>query len=429
MRSYVFRRGEYFYYRRRVPGHVLPYETRTSIKISLGTTDEREAHRKASIYNDYIEDFWRSLIKANGQADRDAAYRAAVKLAKAHGFAYKSVAEIAKAPLEEIIERVRTAAGAIEQPQIVASVLGGADAPRLMLGECLEKFWPLCADRLVNKSDHQIRKWKNPRIAALGGFMDVVGDKKLSEVSRGDILKYRQYWMDRVADETAVAGTVNKNMQYVRDILQAVCAAQEIETDIDAAFARTRLKEVDKSRPPFEARFVQETLLSGNALSGLNTEARLLIFAMADTGARESELIGLKPDDILLEDTIPYIWVRARNDHALKTLHSERKIPLVGASLYAFAQLPHGFTHYRNADTASSTINKFLRENKLKPTDAHTLYSLRHTFKDRLRDAGAPEEVIDELMGHRSRGPKYGRGHMLETKHEWLKKIAFHILQ
>ena len=428
MQSYVFRRGEYFYYRRRVPGYVLPFETRTFVKISLGTRDEREAHRKAAIYNDYIEDFWRSLIKSNGHADRDAAYRAAVKLAKAHGFAYKSVAEIAKAPLEEVMERVRVAAGAIEQPQVVAAVLGGVSAPGVMLSECLEKFWPLCADRLVNKSDHQVKKWKNPRIAALKGFIDVVGDKKLGEVARSDILQYRQWWMDRVAEESAVAGTVNKNLLYVRDILQTVCAAQEIGTDFDALFARMRLKELEKSRPPFEPSYVQHNFLRGDALAGLNAEARLLIFAMADTGARESELIGLQPKDILLEEKIPHIWIRARNDHALKTLHSERKIPLVGASLHAFSQLPQGFCHYRNADTVSTTINKYLRENKLKPTYDHSLYSLRHTFKDRLRDAGAPEEVIDELMGHRSRGPKYGRGHMLETKHEWLKKIAFSIL-
>jgi integrase len=428
MQSYVFRRGEYYYYRRRVPGYVLPFETRTSIKISLGTRDEKEAHRKAAIYNDYIEDFWRSLIKANGHTDRDAAYRAAVKLAKAHGFAYKSVAEIAKAPLEEVMERVRVAAASIEQAQVIAAVLGGIDAPTMMLGDCLQKLWPLCADRLVNKSDHQIRKWKNPRIAAWNGFLSVVGDKPLHEVARGDILKYRQWWMDRVAEETAVAGTVNKNLLYVRDILQMVCVAQEVDKDIDALFARTRLKELDNSRPPFEVTFVQQTLLTGNALAGLNTEARLLIFAMADTGARESELIGLQTGDILLEEKIPHIWIRARDDHALKTLHSERKIPLVGSSLYAFSQLPMGFSHYRNADTVSTTINKYLRENNLKPTDDHSLYSLRHTFKDRLRDAGAPEEVIDELMGHRSRGPKYGRGHMLETKHEWLKKIAFSLL-
>ena len=58
-----------------------------------------------------------------------------------------------------------------------------------------------------------------------------------------------------------------------------------------------------------------------------------------------------------------------------------------------------------------------MREHNLKPTPNHSLYSLRHTFKDRLRDAQAPEEIIDELMGQKKSGPKY----------EWMKKIAFEI--
>lgn len=86
-----------------------------------------------------------------------------------------------------------------------------------------------------------------------------------------------------------------------------------------------------------------------------------------------------------------------------------------------------GFNYYKSADVASNSINKYLRENSLKPTPKHSLYSLRHTFKDRLRDAGAPEEVIDELMGHKKSGPKYGRGHMIERKYEWLNKVAFKV--
>ncbi len=106
MSNYIFKRGEIYYYRRRVPEYVMPYETKTIVKISLGTRDEKEAMRKAAIYNDYIEDYWRSLIKADGSADPDSRYRATVKLAKAHGFAYKSVAEIAKAPLEDVVQLI-----------------------------------------------------------------------------------------------------------------------------------------------------------------------------------------------------------------------------------------------------------------------------------------------------------------------------------
>jgi integrase len=233
--------------------------------------------------------------------------------------------------------------------------------------------------------------------------------------------------MKRIENGEAVASTVNKNMMYLRDLLHIVAIFNEIETDFDLLFSKIRLKELEQSRPPFEVSFVQNTLLSPDSMKTLNTEAKLLIFAMADTGARESELIGLRKEDIFLNEPIPYIWIRAQKNRALKTITSERKIPLVGASLYALQQLPSGFKHYRNADTASTTIIKYMREHNLKPTPNHSLYSLRHTFKDRLRDAQAPEEIIDELMGHKKSGPKYGRGHILERKYEWMKKIAFEV--
>ncbi len=427
MANYVFCRGKNFYYRRRVPEYVSDYDKRAIIKISLGTKDEKEAIRKAAIYNDYIEDYWRSLIKGNGKADPEAEYRTAIKLAKAHGFAYKNAVEIAKEPLEEIVERLKTANKAIEQPETVSSVLGGTDVPELPLSTCADKYWPLCRDRLTNKSEHQIRKWKNPRLASINYFISAIGDKPLKAIARSDILQFRQWWMDRIEKGEVVAATANKNMMYVKDMLQVVGLQYEVATDFDVLFSKIRLKELEQSRPPFEASYVQDVLLSKHALNGLNDEARLLVFAMADTGARESELIGLTEEDIVLDEPIPYIWIRARENKALKTLTSERKIPLVGAALHAFQQLPSGFNHYRTADTASTTINKYLRENDLKPTPNHSLYSLRHTFKDRLRDAGAPEEVIDELMGHKKSGPKYGRGHMLEKKHEWLRKIAFSV--
>lgn len=424
MANHIYKRGDIYYYRRRVPVHIKAIEDRDFIKISLSTKDEKEATRKASIYNDYIEDYWRSLIKSNGIDKSDAEFRATIALAKAHGFAYKNITDIAKAPLHEIVERIATASTRPE-PRIVESVLGAKEPPSPKLSECADKFWPLVADRLVNKSDHQIRKWENPRKLAIENFIKAIGDLPLASISRTDILKYRQWWVSRIDQKEVSATTANKHFILVKDLLQTVAMAYEVDLDVDAMFSKIRLKAIGQSRPPFEPRFIQETLLSYKNLQTLNKEARLLIFAMADTGARESELIGLNESDIFLDDDIPYIWIRAGVNHSLKTSTSERKIPLVGTSLYAFQQLPQGFTHYSNADTASSTINKYLRENDLKPTKAHSLYSLRHTFKDRLRDSGAPEEVIDELMGHAKSGPKYGRGHLLESKHKHLKAIAF----
>jgi integrase len=54
-----------------------------------------------------------------------------------------------------------------------------------------------------------------------------------------------------------------------------------------------------------------------------------------------------------------------------------------------------------------------------------TVYSLRHSFKDRLIAAEAPDSLIDNLMGHKTYKPKYGLGHGLDLKLKYLQRIAF----
>jgi hypothetical protein len=49
---------------------------------------------------------------------------------------------------------------------------------------------------------------------------------------------------------------------------------------------------------------------------------------------------------------------------------------------------------------------------------------LRHSFKDRLVAAEAPDSLIDGLMGHKTYKPKYGKGPSLELKLKYLAKIA-----
>ena len=44
-------------------------------------------------------------------------------------------------------------------------------------------------------------------------------------------------------------------------------------------------------------------------------------------------------------------------------------------------------------------MNKYLSENGFRPTKDHSVYSLRHSFKDRLIGAEAPDSLIDSLMG------------------------------
>jgi hypothetical protein len=42
-----------------------------------------------------------------------------------------------------------------------------------------------------------------------------------------------------------------------------------------------------------------------------------------------------------------------------------------------------------------------------------------------LKDAETPEELIDELMGHKTDKPKYGDGYGLRLKLKYIQAIAF----
>ena len=428
--NYIVKVGDCYRYRRRVPAEVAHLDKRREVKISLKTKDPKIAQIRADIYNDQMESFWQSLVLSSNPGDFDQKYLAAVQLAKAHGFAYKTSEQVAASALNEITERLASIGkpvSALKEQVHTEALLGGIDKPKIPLSDCWQLYEGLVNDRLIDKSKDQIRKWRNVKKLALNNFLKVSTVQYLDEVSRVEILKFWD-WLNEHIKEGLKANTANKQMSSLKDIIKTVSSKKGIELDIGVLFAETFFKQTSNSRPPFKAKFVQNVLLG--SVQKLNDRDKYGFWAIADTGMRQSELFGLKPEDIFSEEEIPYVWIRPRKGYTLKTVDSERKIPLVGAALIAFKAMPVGFSHLGKAESFSAAINNFLTTNELRPTPEHSAYSLRHTFKDRLRDydeMGAPEEIIDELMGHKKPGVFYGRGHKLETKHRILSAIAYDV--
>jgi hypothetical protein len=128
---------------------------------------------------------------------------------------------------------------------------------------------------------------------------------------------------------------------------------------------------------------------------------------------------------IVLDAEIPYIRIQAEG-RLLKTDHSERDIPLVGLALEAMKRHPEGFPRYFDKGSSlSATLMKHFSKHELLPTTKHKIYSFRHSFKDRLKAVEAPEELIDQMMGHRTDKPQYGDGYGLRLKVKYLQMIAF----
>jgi integrase len=148
------------------------------------------------------------------------------------------------------------------------------------------------------------------------------------------------------------------------------------------------------------------------------------VHILINTGARPCEVLNLLPTNIVLDAKIPYIRV-VPDGRVLKTGSSERDIPLVGIALEAMRRFPKGFVRYfDNEDSFSAAVNKHMKKHGMKPSSRHSVYSFRHSFKDRLRALECPDELTDELIGHSSGKPQYGDGHGLHLKLKYLLMTA-----
>jgi integrase len=147
---------------------------------------------------------------------------------------------------------------------------------------------------------------------------------------------------------------------------------------------------------------------------------------MIETGLRPSELVNLNRSMIILDADIPHLRLQ-NGTRKLKNDNSQRDLPLVGVALAAMRLQPDGFPGYNNdrSDLLGDHINAYLTKANLRETADHSLYSVRHAYKDRLREADIETELKDMLMGHSPKTERYGHGFTLARKREALEKIAF----
>lgn len=426
---YLKLRGKTFYYQRRVPRELAHLDSRIFVVKSLETDSQKIAEQRSSLINKEVEEYWHT-IKMNNKPHQNSDFENIVALAEHAGFAYRSINDLKTAPLAELISRLNTVPQLKENPKYIEAVLGSAKIPTMNWSQALEKLWSITKDETMRKSPDQIRKWQNVYKKAVKNFVRLNGDIPITETTRDHVLTLRDWWIERIKRENRANNTANKEIFCLKKVIQDVNEHYKLGIDIHHLFSNITLKKKQKStRKPFEQSFIQTHLLDIRNHDTIIDEAKYILFAIADTGCRPSEIVGLRPEDIKLDAKIPHIKIRPYDGHELKTRESERDIPLVGCALWAFTHCPTGFPHYRHmkngATSFSATMMAHLRRKNLIPTKDHTIYSLRHSFQDRLTNLGVVERIDKELMGHTLNRVEYGEGGSLEKKQEWLLKMCF----
>ena len=86
---------------------------------------------------------------------------------------------------------------------------------------------------------------------------------------------------------------------------------------------------------------------------------------------------------------------------------------------------PEGFPMYRDrSNTFSGTAGQTMDSRGLYPTDDHVIYSFRHAFENRMKEARLDFELRCNIMGHNINRPEYGDGGAMAYQRDELLKIA-----
>ena len=216
--------------------------------------------------------------------------------------------------------------------------------------------------------------------------------------------------------------------------LSAIMNYAYSELDLDKRNPFTRLFIRNEGDDIFKrGTFTKEQLKLGYAKAlASGSTVKLLMPLLGETGCRLAEIVGLKLDDIDLENEL--IHIRPNSVRRLKNKTSERVLPLVGYARTAMVQamsqaddqwlLPQYIkSGHCYATHASNAVNKWLKRDFA----GLTAHSLRHTFRDRLRAVECPMDMIDQIGGWKlvgGVGVNYGKGYSTEQEQKWMRSVS-----
>lgn len=295
----------------------------------------------------------------------------------------------------------------------------------LMLSKCLDIYF-------ANHQKGTQTRFRSDVNKHFKHIFDVLGNVGVINISRDDAKRYITARCNRVS-----TNSVAREINTIKAVLNIVI--REMELGINNPFNALTIPNLGKDakvREPFsndELRSVIKTCIDAP------TEPKIILLLCVLTGARLSEITGLRRQDVVLSAEVPYISFIEYNERTLKTKNSHRDIPLVPLALEALTNhlSSHAddvvFPGYNNGNevngtNASSTIASIIRRIGIRNKTTH---NSRHTMRDLLRHADVPPHIIDAIggWGSNSVGESYGRGYALNQKLEALKKAFEPVLK
>ena len=376
--SYTFNRGGYYYFTRRVPSDLIGHYSYPRVVQGLRTRSPSQAKTRALIAAAKLDEYWCRLRITN------------TDLLGLH-----------------LLKDSQTP--------------NHTNSDSIKLSHAIDIY-------VQHKGQGKGKTFHTSVQRAFRYLVKACGSKDLQEYTRADALKYR----DHLVRKGLAGSSITRVLNTIRPVFNF--SISEYALDIKNPFVgiyHDRSYGVSKRLPiPVDVlREIQKECIV------YDDEMRWLVAILSDTGMRLGEAAGLLKSDLKIDGEIPYVIIQPHRWRRLKTESSNRKIPLVGQSLWAAEQvLKHSKSsdfafprynrqQYTNANSASAALNKWLKGYVSK---GQSIHSFRHSMRDRLREVDCPSEVIDQIGGwaRSSVGDSYGEGYSLSKMHKYLEKIT-----
>lgn len=271
--------------------------------------------------------------------------------------------------------------------------------------------------------DHLDDKTASVRTAhrVVAYFVDVVGDKQLDQISRKDVERYITQRLEAVKTTS-----VQRELRCLSALWNK--CAQALDLRVLNPFANQPIRGLGSDALERHTPSVLETrkllvALEAKAQGAPESYVWPLVAIAALTGCRLSEAWGLLPGDFDREARTLWIQPNAKRK-SLKTRNSSRPIPVLEPLEIWLDRFFEATSDSRGAKTANSASASSVKAIKALGFEFGN-HSLRHGMKQRLVEADAPMNVLEELLGWsgQSMAKNYGRNQATAAKRNYLASV------
>jgi integrase len=248
------------------------------------------------------------------------------------------------------------------------------------------------------------------------------GKVRLKDASRDDGRKLVAHF----EAQGLKSASIKKKVGWLRAAVKLAMAEKDSPLKFNP-FAGVLPKKNDKvKRLPLDD---ADMKMAASNLELLSEPDRLLFRLLACTGMRLSE--ALEIDHEQKENGVRFVIVGTGTKGTTKTDQSERRVPLPAGVLPFLPKVIKGplfkSTSKNPENDASHRLNAFLKAIGVHVPNVKVVHSLRHRAQDRLRAAGCPQDIREQLLGHEQMtvGEGYGKGSPVPLLKRWLDKVGF----